>query len=172
VAIDTRPPGPVTEGDDAPGRGTMPLARPRVAPGRVGPRPGAGVRKILPGKNRTLGDKPMWERQPESVADVWRYTRAGGWVPGDHSWKVELPGKVYGYCFAVPVTAVAHLLLWTVQRPARLIGVALLAGLLWWASGIGGHPSAAPCSVPSATAALPSPHGAPVPPVPSQGCDR
>jgi len=61
------------------------------------------------------------------------YTRAGGWVPGNNSWQVELPGKVYGWTVAVPVTVLAHLLLWTIQRPARLIGVSVLTLLLWWA---------------------------------------
>lgn len=84
----------------------------------------------------------MWSRlqtvapysgRPASIRDVVEYTRAGGWVPGDHEWWVELPGYVYGYVVAIPVTVGLNTVAWVLQRFTRLLMVALVAGLLWWA---------------------------------------
>jgi hypothetical protein len=73
--------------------------------------------------------------RPAAIRDVVAYTRAGGWVPGEHAWWVELPGYAYGWLIAIPVTIALYGISWVLQRPSRLAMVALVAGLLWWAGG-------------------------------------
>lgn len=80
---------------------------------------------------RRLHDCSPYADRPESIRDVVEYTRAGGWVPGDHSWRWELPGYVYGYLVAIPVTVVLHAIGWVARRPSRVLGVLLVYGVLW-----------------------------------------
>lgn len=83
------------------------------------------------GKVRRLPSVDPWTGRPPSLKSVCDYTRAGGWVPGERSWQVELPGKFYGYCVAIPVLAVLYAVSFVLARPSRLLIVALVALLLW-----------------------------------------
>jgi hypothetical protein len=98
-----------------------------------------------PTEGKTVKDSAsaMWDRlsecspysgRPASIRDVVSYTRAGGWVPGEHEWYWELPGYLYGYLIAIPVTVGLYGVSWVLQRPGRLAVVALVIGLLWLAS--------------------------------------
>src|SRR5262249_60292002 len=73
---------------------------------------------------RALSCAP-YSGRPAAIKAVVEYTRAGGWVPGDHPWWVEAAGYVYGAVIAIPVTTILYTISWLVQRPTRL----LLAGL-------------------------------------------
>jgi hypothetical protein len=74
--------------------------------------------------------------RPPSLADVVTYVRAGGFVPGEQPWWVEAPGYVYGAVVAVPFTAAGYAVIWTVQRPTRLLLVLYVLALVaaaWFA---------------------------------------
>lgn len=81
---------------------------------------------------RLKGCSPYADR-PASIRDVVDYTRAGGWVPGDHPFWVELPGYIYGWLVAVPATVVLYGVAWVLQRPSRLALAVFTVVLLWWA---------------------------------------
>lgn len=79
-----------------------------------------------------LGQIREWEpytTQPRSLAQVVSHTRRGGWIPGAHPWWWELPGYVWGYGVAIPVTAVSYALLTLVQFPAWLFAALLVVAL-------------------------------------------
>lgn len=82
---------------------------------------------------RRLRDCSPYADRPASVRDVVDYTRAGGWVPGDHPLWVELPGYVYGWLVAVPVTVTLYAVAWVLQRPSRLALACFTTVLLGWA---------------------------------------
>ena len=75
----------------------------------------------------------MLDATPATVHQVWKYTRAGGWVPGKRARRIEFFGKLYGYLIAVPVTALAFIALWFVQRPTRVVFGVILWFALGWA---------------------------------------
>ena len=81
---------------------------------------------------RLKGCSPDADR-PASIRDVVDYTRAGGWVPGEHPWWVEAPGYLYGALVAIPVTVALYAVAWILQRPSRLALACFTAVLLWWA---------------------------------------
>lgn len=81
---------------------------------------------------RLRGCSPYADR-PASIRDVVDYTRAGGWVPGEHPWWVEAPGYVYGALVAVPVTVALYAVAWVLQRPSRLALACFTVLLLGWA---------------------------------------
>ncbi len=91
----------------------------------------ASVKQNAVQKASRLSEVDPWTAQPPSLEALVEYTRAGGWVPGEHPEWVEAPGKVYGYLVALPVTAVLYALALIVQRPSRLVLAVLVAGLLW-----------------------------------------
>lgn len=72
---------------------------------------------------RRLRDCAPYTDRPASIHDVVTYTRAGGWVPGEHPWWVEAPGHVYGWVIAIPVTVALYIVAWVVQRGCRLLCV-------------------------------------------------
>lgn len=87
---------------------------------------------------RRIQQVSPWRDRPASLAEIEAHTRAGGWVPGDHPFWVELPGWVYGYCFALPLSAASYALLWVLQRPSRLLITLFIATLLWLSLTYGG----------------------------------
>lgn len=134
---------PITHGDTGRGSGEVPSARGRVRL-RGGAVEQAKPRFPLPLSHIT--DRDRWSAaaqrlvevrpytdRPASIRDVVAYTRAGGWVPGEHPWWVEAPGHVYGWVVAVPVTVGLYAVAWVLQRPSRLLVFLLVAGLLWLA---------------------------------------
>lgn len=86
---------------------------------------------------RRVAQCSPWRDRPASLAEIEAHTRAGGWVPGDWPWWVELPGWIYGYGIALPVHAVSYAVLWVIQRPGRLLVVCFVAALLWVAFQVG-----------------------------------
>lgn len=85
----------------------------------------------LEGLWRGLAGSSPYADRPASIRDVVDYTRAGGWVPGEHPWWVEAPGYVYGALVAVPVTVVLYGVAWVLQRPSRLALTCLVGWLLY-----------------------------------------
>lgn len=71
----------------------------------------------------------LWETHPPSLAELWAYTRAGGWMPGEQRTFWERVGQVYGL-IAIAVTAATYLGLFLLARPERLLGLALVLGVL------------------------------------------
>jgi hypothetical protein len=71
----------------------------------------------------------LWETHPPSLAELWAYTRAGGWMPGDQRTFWERVGQVYGL-IAIAITAAAYLGLFLIARPERLLGLAFVLGVL------------------------------------------
>jgi len=67
---------------------------------------------------------------PPTIQSLLDYTRAGGWVSGDHPPQAELPGKIYGYAVAVPVVTVLYSLALIVMRPLRFLVAVLVIVLL------------------------------------------
>ena len=65
-----------------------------------------------------------------SLRSLLDYTRAGGWVPGEHPPQAELPGKVYYYAVAIPGTALLYLLALILQRQLRFLVLSLVVILL------------------------------------------
>lgn len=82
---------------------------------------------------RRASDSSPYSDRPPSLRDVVEYTRAGGWIPGDHPWWVELPGYVYGVLVAIPGAVVGNAWLWVQARPGRVLIAALVYVLLRWA---------------------------------------
>ncbi len=118
-------------------------------PARVGPRLRPRVRALvgrlgriplriplvalgswLAGLWRRLASCSPYADRPASIRDVVDYTRAGGWVPGEHPLWVEAPGYLYGALVAVPVTVALYAVAWVLQRPSRLILACFVAWLL------------------------------------------
>lgn len=80
-----------------------------------------------------LAQVSPWRDRPASLAESWEHTRAGGWIPGDWPWWVELPGYVYGVV-NLAVRAPLYGLLWLIDRPiGRLFPFLITAFLLWGA---------------------------------------
>jgi len=67
---------------------------------------------------------------PPTIQSLLDYTRAGGWVSGDHPPQAELPGKVYGYGVAVPAVMVLYGLALIVMRAQRFLVAVLVIALL------------------------------------------
>lgn len=78
---------------------------------------------------RIRGAKPYAAR-PASVRDVVDYTRAGGWIPGDHPWWWESPGYAYGVLIAIPATITLYIASWVLQKMGRVFAVCLIYSLL------------------------------------------
>lgn len=120
-------------------RGSAPLRlRPRIVAGVVF-RFLCSVSRHLSGYlvtlcRRILGCAP-YEARPASVRDVVQYTAAGGWVPGEHPWWVEAPGRVYGVLIAVPLTMIANAVLWVTQRPTRAAVTSGVVVVALWTAG-------------------------------------
>lgn len=74
-----------------------------------------------------------WTDRPRSLAEIERYTRAGGWVPGDHPKWVEAPGYAYGYVIALPLSALGYAGLWVLQRPSRVFVSLVVFFCIWLA---------------------------------------
>ena len=87
----------------------------------------------LAGLGRRAKDCSPYADRPASIRDVVDYTRAGGWVPGEHPWWVEAPGYVYGALIAVPATVGLYVVAWVLQRPSRLVLTCFVGWLLLWA---------------------------------------
>lgn len=85
------------------------------------------------GLGARIRDARPYTAQPASIRDVVEYTRAGGWIPGDHPWWWESPGYAYGVIVAIPLTIMTHMALWVAQRPGRVFTVSVLYGLLLFA---------------------------------------
>lgn len=78
-----------------------------------------------------LACRPYTDK-PASIRDVVTYTLAGGWVSGEREWYKELPGYIYGGLIAIPVTIILNSTLWVLQRPMRVMAVALILALFKW----------------------------------------
>jgi hypothetical protein len=78
---------------------------------------------------RSAGETGPLDGHPPSLADVWAYTRAKDWVPGEQAPVIEALGQAYGVVVALPATAIAYAAAWIVQRPTRA-AVALIAALI------------------------------------------
>jgi len=61
----------------------------------------------------------LWATHPPSLAELWEYTRTGGWMPGDRAPILEFLGRVYGLA-ALTFTAVTYGYLFVLQRPPRV----------------------------------------------------
>lgn len=72
--------------------------------------------------------KPYTDR-PASIRDQVQYTLAGGWVAGEREWWKEAPGYLYGFVVAIPVTILGNTTMWIIQRPLRVLAVALIITL-------------------------------------------
>jgi len=72
----------------------------------------------------------LLDARPPSLRSLLDYTRAGGWVPGEHPPQAELPGKVYYYAVAIPGTALLYLLALILQRQLRFLVLFLVVILL------------------------------------------
>ena len=99
------------------------------APTRAGARESTATAQEL---LRRFTGRGLLTSTPATLADVIAYTRAGGWVPGERVAWLEWVGKTYGWLVAVPVTGIAYLGVWFIQRPTRLLfGLALLVAARW-----------------------------------------
>jgi hypothetical protein len=62
----------------------------------------------------------LWRTAPPSLADLWAYTRTGGWMPGDQNVWLERAGKVYG-ALVIAVAALVYAGLFVIARPPRVL---------------------------------------------------
>lgn len=85
------------------------------------------------GYGRVLRDARPYTACPVSIRDAVAYTRAGGWMPGDHGWWLESLGYTWGVIIAIPVTITGNSALFVLQRPLRATGAGLVWISLWWA---------------------------------------
>jgi hypothetical protein len=77
-----------------------------------------------------IGQTPStWSTPPAELSALVRYAQDADWCdPTSRGWR--LAGQVYAFLVAIPVSFVAYLVAWTVQRPGRLALAALLGGAL------------------------------------------
>ena len=76
----------------------------------------------------TFTPPDIWSKDRASLQQVWTYASRGEWTTEDGAFRKA--GQVYALVVAVPVTAIAALVEWVVERPARFITAAVLLTLL------------------------------------------
>lgn len=77
-----------------------------------------------------VGDLPsVWSEAPATPAGLVRYARDGEWCAPDSA-RLRGAGRAYCWAVAIPVSVLAYVAAWVVQRPARLAAVVLLLGVL------------------------------------------
>lgn len=77
-----------------------------------------------------VGDLPsVWSEAPATPAELVRYADDGEWC-APHSARLRAAGRAYCWAVAIPVSVLAYVLAWLVQRPARLAAVLLLVVVL------------------------------------------
>lgn len=77
-----------------------------------------------------VGDTPSpWSAAQPPLADLVRYAHEAPWCAEEATgWRKA--GRFYQWTISIPVSLVCYLLAWLVQRPARLLLAAVLAGLI------------------------------------------
>ena len=127
---------PVTEGETAPETAVRSaVSQDAVAeePKRAGAQARARVTQFLQSHRRfqtawdvAVGDRPsVWSESPASPAEVFRYACAGQWCAPESRY-LRWAGQAYCLGVAVPLTVVAYVAAWVLQRPARGAAVLVL----------------------------------------------
>ena len=128
---------PVTEGETAPETAVRSAVSPETPPegANAGPRATARARvtQFLQSHRRfqtawdvAVGDRPsVWSESPASPAEVFRYACAGQWCAPESRY-LRWAGQAYCLGVAVPLTVVAYMAAWVLQRPARGAAVLVL----------------------------------------------
>lgn len=80
---------------------------------------------------RRAGQADLYRHPPASMEALVAHTRRGDWVPGERHRALEATGHVYGWLVAIPVSAVLYGAAWVLQRPTRVLIVAVLCAVAW-----------------------------------------
>jgi hypothetical protein len=70
----------------------------------------------------------LWSDDRPSLRKVFLYGAYGRWTAADGFWRYA--GAAYATVIALPITAGLYLLQWLIERPARLLVAATVAGLI------------------------------------------
>jgi hypothetical protein len=70
----------------------------------------------------------LWSDDRPSLRKVFLYGAYGRWTAADGFWRYA--GATYATVVALPITAGLYLLQWLIERPARLLVAATVAGLI------------------------------------------
>jgi hypothetical protein len=83
-----------------------------------------------------VGRQSFWREGPASIPDIWAYTRAGAFAPGERHWLLEWGGFAYGV-FAIIATIPLYIGAFILQRFSRLVAVVIVVLLALGAHALG-----------------------------------
>ena len=83
------------------------------------------ARRLLP------DNSPRWViERPRTLEDCWLYALEGDYTVEDSGSPRRWPHVVWVWAVTLPLFAVAHAILWTAERPGRLLPLLLVGSLL------------------------------------------